>query len=478
MITPVYSLPPEILARIFTKAICHCARAIVYSGDDAPPVSSPVTLAAVCRQWRKIVFSHQPLWVHLDLPVCRLDTKFGYPSPTFWQKNSHGAPLSVNVSQSLSFSSIPTYDEYGEPVWPEDDEHHPAPMVTRLLDFLFPFMRQIASLTLNLNWPAPYIFEQILSQWAVFCSPGQPSVLKVYADSRFPLNKINYLSGGERLGSLATLYLHNAAPDWSSWSLHCLTDFRLRNDTADDWSITQLQLQSVLVECPNLQFLMIRGVTVLRSQTLVRSPAILHHLKVLELHPFATLLLEYLFAIIDSRDAPLCLNILLDPDFSDLQDIVTVIHRFMSRSNVTTFQLSAGRIPCFASQIAPLPRVETLILHGCYLIDTATILQYPRDPKVYVNPSPLSPGFVLWPKLRHVYLQNCVLDKDYICRLFSSHSVQELFMQNCDDRLRFDKSLYIKPQLPEAYMRSLSQIVARVRCLPSQSDEWPDLFLN
>ncbi|KAG9073515.1 hypothetical protein FS749_015061, partial [Ceratobasidium sp. UAMH 11750] len=62
----VHSLPPEILARIFSEATCYCRATIVY---DLLPVINLVTISAVCKQWRGAALSYQSLWTHLDLEV-------------------------------------------------------------------------------------------------------------------------------------------------------------------------------------------------------------------------------------------------------------------------------------------------------------------------------------------------------------------------------------------------------------------------
>ncbi|KAJ7893149.1 hypothetical protein B0H14DRAFT_2312559, partial [Mycena olivaceomarginata] len=57
----VLELPPELTARIFMVCLpCH--------GRVRPsPSSAPLTLAQVCRQWRKIAHATCELWSSLDV---------------------------------------------------------------------------------------------------------------------------------------------------------------------------------------------------------------------------------------------------------------------------------------------------------------------------------------------------------------------------------------------------------------------------
>ncbi|KAG9121646.1 hypothetical protein FRC07_002319, partial [Ceratobasidium sp. 392] len=112
MVAPIYSLPSEILARIFSEAACHCTHETNY--DNVPPILNPITLSGVCRQWRQVAITYQPLWMHIDLVVGRAHTEAGYFSPEIWKDRSGGAQLSVHVHQYPSHTDDDMDDEDSE----------------------------------------------------------------------------------------------------------------------------------------------------------------------------------------------------------------------------------------------------------------------------------------------------------------------------------------------------------------------------
>ncbi|QRV82912.1 F-box-like protein [Ceratobasidium sp. AG-Ba] len=176
MVAPIYSLPSELLARIFCNASCHCTQIFVHYSLGLGN-TNPTILSGVCRRWRAVALGHISLWTHLDLVVSRRDTGCRYPSSELWLERLQDAPLYVNIRQYHSFDQ----DEWDEEELENDsdDERNPAEMVTSLLDFLTPLIIQMRSLTILLGWPAQYILTALLDRWKDYGVSEDAKILKV-----------------------------------------------------------------------------------------------------------------------------------------------------------------------------------------------------------------------------------------------------------------------------------------------------------
>ncbi|KAG8696816.1 hypothetical protein FRC08_006917, partial [Ceratobasidium sp. 394] len=97
MTAPIYSLPPEILTRIFLEAVCHHA----HDESERPTCfpSNPVTLSAVCKQWRNIIINRRSVWAHLDILIDEANRWSRYPSSQLWISRLQGTPLRVHIRQ-------------------------------------------------------------------------------------------------------------------------------------------------------------------------------------------------------------------------------------------------------------------------------------------------------------------------------------------------------------------------------------------
>ncbi|KAG8691301.1 hypothetical protein FRC08_010212 [Ceratobasidium sp. 394] len=472
MIAPIYTLPSEVLARIFSEATCYCASTT--SHETVVPILSPVTLSAVCRQWRKVATHHRSLWTHLDLEVSRIYTHRGYHSPDIWKKHSQGAALYISIRQYRSFGDGDT-DSDDDYLSLRDDAQNPAPMVARLLDFLLPLMCQVCSMTLVLGWPKGYIVTKLLDCWTTHGSPENAKALKIDSNPEFTLLDIPAsLPYTSVLRSLEVLHFRNIAPPWLNWPFRNLVDLRLEARTySEDWPITQFELASMLRSCPKLQYLEFSGFKIERSLEPTLSPAALNELQVLNIWCTTTQMLASLLAVIAPGTNPLRLEISLFYGCTNLNIAFAALHLFLERSNVTTFYLVSSNELCFASQIGPLPRVQTLVLTHCYFSDVAKLPSYTQDPTVYVNPRPVHPESVIWPELRALYLENCILEKEHLYQLVSHHSIQTLNMRDCYQGQQANKEFVIDAQTSGEYVQFLSELVPKVAYFTGEQGEWP-----
>ncbi|KAG9081247.1 hypothetical protein FRC06_005701, partial [Ceratobasidium sp. 370] len=230
MIAPIYSLPVEILVRIFSRATCYCTLGTDFDHDIVRPILNPILLSAVCRRWRQVAINHRALWTHIDLGVCSEYTGQRYNLPSVWVERSQGAPLYITIRQHYSFDL--DYVEY-YPEIPRYDEGVPPPMFGRLLRFLAPLMPQVYSLRVSFSRPEQYMLDLLLDRWIMHGTVGHAKVLEVNArpgsaplnvppsgrDSTVPEPSERYR---EFFQSLEALELANTIPSWLELTLRNL----------------------------------------------------------------------------------------------------------------------------------------------------------------------------------------------------------------------------------------------------------------
>jgi hypothetical protein len=151
--------------------------------------------------------------------------------------------------------------------------------------------------------------------------------------------------------------------------------------------------------------------------------------------------LELALSMITPGSHPLHMSIHL-PECSDTNPrIVTEMRAFFERSNVIILHAAAFSFwTWFASQLGPLPHVQTLALVSCHFSDVAKA-GIRESVRRHANPCPISPALVLWPQLRDLYLVSCGLEKDHLYQLLSLHTIQNLSFHRCFD----DKNVRAKP---------------------------------
>ncbi|KAG9088600.1 hypothetical protein FS749_002035 [Ceratobasidium sp. UAMH 11750] len=475
MTAPVYSLPSEVLARIFSEATCDCTNITTY--DPTPPILSPVTLSTVCRQWRNVATRHQSLWTHLDLEVSRLHTHRGYYSPKIWEEYSQGALLYIHIHQYRSFGDGDT-DSDVDWLSAGDDNQNPAPMVTRLLDFLTPLMPQVCSLNVTLSWPEEYILAKLLNCWTMHGVSGKPKALTLESSPEYILVELDSpLYDLDILESLEVLHLYNVVPPWFDWPFGNLIDLRLGAHLYDeDWYMTQSELVTMLTLCPKLQHLKLNGLVIENPQAITSNPVALNELRVLEVDCAAnTITLACVLAIISPSEKSLRLEISLLRGYTNPHEALVAISLFLERSNVTTLHLSSFGEPCFASQIGPLSRVQTLVLNHCYFCDVANVTGFAESLGRYVNSRPVPSGSLLWPHLRALYLRDCIVEKEHLYRLVSLHSIRTLHMRGCYQSREADTQFVMDSPTSEEYVQLLSELVPNIAYFMGRHGEWPSL---
>ncbi|KAG8707493.1 hypothetical protein FRC08_000468 [Ceratobasidium sp. 394] len=409
-----------------------------------------------------------------------MDVNGRYHSPDVWVEHSRGAPIYVHVYQPRFATDDYALEEATESFLGRSrpGRQNPAPMVRRLGNFLLPLAPQLCSLTASIPWPYESTLTMLIGLWAAHGSPGHAKVLKVRAHPEFPALELRTSAGHHPLlASLEVLHLHDAVLPRSDYEFGNLIELRIvlrDGDWAEEWSLTSSKLATILASCPRLQHLTLAGLLI-QTSTPEPEPVLLAELKTLELGRFIYTaedrpsMLELVLDIFNPGQNPLCMTIALGY-LGGSQRPLEAVGFFIARSNVTSLSVSGPDVlsmtsidnPYFASQLGPLPRVQTLVLDNWHICDSFEVEQRSGGIKTYENPRPINPEIVLWPQLQSLYLRGCNLEKDRLRQLVSLHSIQSLFMRNCYDGYRPQRPFDAGTSTSEEYVQLLSAIVPRV----------------
>ncbi|QRV97112.1 F-box-like protein [Ceratobasidium sp. AG-Ba] len=443
MVAPIYSLPSELLARIFCDASCRCTQRFVHyslgSGN-----TSPTVLSGVCRRWRAVALSHLSLWTHLDLVVSRRDTGYRYPSSELWLERLQDAPLYVNIRQYHTFDQDEWDDEELEN--DSDDERNPAEMVTSLLEFLSPLMIQMRSLNIRLGWPGDYILTALLDRWKDYGVSEYVRILKaesnleIFPTSFHPRDAVAlYRNPGYKafFQSLEVLHLHNVVADWRHLSLQNLTELDLKYP---DWTMLNSELVAVIVSCPRLERLAL-DCFIARDVPLSGRSVKLSSLRELSVKQSeGHSLVQTALGIVDPGYNTLTLNVAMKFGSSNSSPAKAAFYSFVARANVKILRVfnlyDLKEDSLFASQIDHLPRVEILVLHNCHfsrsmMVEENNLLDGGVRIATHHNPKPVNSSPMPWPSVRQLYLVRCIVDQDYTRHVLSGHSIQALYTFNC-----------------------------------------------
>ncbi|KAG9090378.1 hypothetical protein FS749_000601 [Ceratobasidium sp. UAMH 11750] len=360
-----------------------------------------------------------------------------------------------------------------------------APMVSRLVDFLSPLVPQINSLIASILWPYQSTLTTLTDLWALCGTPDHAKVLKVRAHPDLPELKVRSLPSYKLFfESLEVLHLLNACLAWSEFSFGNLIELRIET-WRGEWSMASSELASVLASCPRLQHLAPHHPQTEIASATNPKPALLADLQTLELGGLSylsregTTLLELILATINPGQNALRASISLRHLVGPSQRALDAIGAFVRRSNMATLRIyypglseMSGYPLYFASQLGPLPRVQTLALDNWCFCDSLKVDQMFGRIKTYENPRPINPDRVLWPQLQNLYLNWCNLEAGHLNQLISLHSIQSLFIRNCydwcDPQSPFDSGTPTSKQ----FVQMLSAVVPRIVHFSNARGSW------
>ncbi|KAG8768508.1 hypothetical protein FRC12_005512 [Ceratobasidium sp. 428] len=421
-----------------------------------------------------------------------MDDNGKYYSPEIWLERSKGAPLYIRVLQPR-FTLDDEYmaeeeEESWAPAFP-GSERVPAPMVNRLMNFLSPLMPQVCSLTTVLSWPYESTLELLLDCWKLHGTPGQAKVLKTL--SNMGLAHITIRSPESYtpfLESLEVLHLHNTILSWSNFLFHNLTVFETSVGEGQ-WTIALFELAGILSSCPKLQRLSLDGLMIEPFLAPQPKSILLRDLQQLQITGFSNIqqmdgaaMLESVLAMIIPGQHALDVEISLSYISKSSQRAIDAVRTFVERANVIKLYVrgyQTSRIwnnVYFATQLGPLPRVQTLILEEWGFSDIAEFEEVYLDPVTCDNLRPINPEVILWPDVRKLYLHRCFLEKAHLRHLISLQSIQTLYLKQCYDGYQSRRPFDVGTQSSTEYVQLLSQVVPKVVHFPAWSVPWSSII--
>ncbi|KAG9089877.1 hypothetical protein FRC07_012238, partial [Ceratobasidium sp. 392] len=404
MSSPIQTLPTEILARILSEATCFCQN-LWHKYDSIPSVLSPISSAAICHHWRQVAIGHRALWTHIDLVINVMDHDGKYHRPEIWTERSKGTPLSIHVLQPR----FPNDGQYVEEEEEEmmagfpDTELQPKPMVNRLAAFLLPLMPLVSSLTVGLSWPYESTLMMLMNCWTTHGTPGQAKVLKALMNMELADVKFHPSINSSFLESLEILHLHNATLPWSSFFFNNLIELDVAVGEGQQ-TIALFELAAVLLSSPRLQRLSLDALTIEPFPAEQTKPVVLSQLRGLRVAGFSNIhqrdgagMVQSVLALISPGGYPLSVEVDLSCVFETTQRALDAICAFVGRYNVTKLHVHASWVthfwkdPYFATQLGPLPRVETLTLEQWTFGEMARFDIGGMTPIDYHNPRSINP---------------------------------------------------------------------------------------
>ncbi|QRV97111.1 F-box-like protein [Ceratobasidium sp. AG-Ba] len=484
MTSIVYSLPPEILARIFCDAACHCARP--ESFRRVPLVASPFDIAQVCRQWREIANSYRPLWTHYDLIVAHKNyTSYRYPPADLLLQRSQNDPLELHIR------CYDSWHERGDSDYLEEDSDDSEYTAYELmLDIFHPFLGKIlphvCSMVLVFNGPEKHTLNRIIDMCFLHGSAHSLKMFQVQVDrkvSSIPINKslrpVASRSTGVRkplFDSLEILHLNNVIPVLSIFNLSSITSLHL--EVGWNYSMAQPELASLLKSSPKLRSLLIEGLEIVEDhRKLYRGTIRLNELQNLSVVDYdnGSSLLNTLLAII--APGPKLARLSVRADFSqNAHETLSALRTFINNSSVTRLDIRGSTESgyLFASQLGTLTRIKTLVMSQVRFSDKAkTLLSFSNKIHCINNPTPLDVGVTLWPSLQNLYLYACTFEESHTTQLLSAHSVSALYWRKCYVEGAHLEPIGIKPTASEADLRFLSTLASKVVHFKDGWTSWP-----
>ncbi|KAL5632235.1 hypothetical protein ACGC1H_000288 [Rhizoctonia solani] len=357
-ITPINSLPPEILTRIF-----HMTRDIDPSSVDH--------LAVVCSRWRLVALGSCSLWSHIDY---RPDPyKWFYPKLLARARlhifRSGGVPLDVCLAVESEAYNNKCRDN----------------PVESLCKLVAPRMNSLRLELDGLSWMLTTdrdASSSVLHTLFSTCTPGMLTKLVTKDEERFGFlatkDDHNFQTSTVHLDltsphlntiftSITVLHLTGLFPPWSSHAYRGLVDLRLcAGCIPDDDAIAEAELVNILKASPGLRIIHFElGITewMRRDDGLPVPRVFLSELEVLQVSSGTGLSfcrVENFLRLLEPGRKPLHLSIRHHSSAADTKPHTTETRAFFMRSNIT--KLHVTRFPQIFELLPWLPHLKVMIL--------------------------------------------------------------------------------------------------------------------
>ncbi|KAH7920515.1 hypothetical protein BV22DRAFT_799213 [Leucogyrophana mollusca] len=368
VVSPVESLPNELLSAIFTLA--------THDSHDIPhAVSFPIVLSHVCKHWRQVSFSTSSLWTAILLT--HPGKKSQLSRAVDWLARSRNRPLQIHL-------------DFRDPSWNWDETSHSFGWknMENVMRLLLPHVTRWESLQLSTDTWAP-IFTFLWYSARVKSAPLLRDIQLSRCNAFFATKgeifspaamrePIAWFTGGLAFTSLRRVSLAGVHVDWSNSGLTGLLDLELKYH-AGDVAPTLHQFSKILAACPDMERLSILG---WGPQLDSESPSSRANIVKLQQSIQLLHLKEFNFGFLDVDYAIDLLSLFRFPnlEYFSLEDIssldpsrpqdATPLLGYLISINNSPCPLPSHSSTCCISQCFPLSRIRSLELHSLIASDS------------------------------------------------------------------------------------------------------------
>lgn len=340
---PINTLPPEVLAHIFSLAcgsscFARPERSVLGHSIRETP-QTLLALTRVCSDWRRTTIDSPGLWSHIDIyqgqtasgrvglgdlqdsdslslspPAPRLHFPSIVPDASLWIDRARNAPLSVHISSDSPKNNVP-----------QD-----------CLRWMFPRLSAATSLSIGPTESAEWL-TSILDLWMILVPSGNLRSLTILGPDVFPNSlRLGWTEQSPGMvvfqplaAPIRSLRLHGAYFDWDSPVYRGLVEIKM-SGMGYNTTVTREQMVIILRACPELRILQLVGTSVLEELQASCDPVPLSKLEVLDLARMRSRSLKEIMPIIDPGPGELSVRV----DFQDTEEGIQALQSFFSRSNV------------------------------------------------------------------------------------------------------------------------------------------------
>ncbi|KAG8717621.1 hypothetical protein FRC08_007104 [Ceratobasidium sp. 394] len=385
----INTLPPEILARIFTLSKTHC----VHDRD-----SESNGFAGVCVYWRRVAMDAAELWTHIDFIPNTPDSV-----PKLLLERSGGTPIHAHIYELRP----------GE--GPDEDMSERA--AKQVMAVLRPHSHRVRSFTVESLSRDGFFVLAVLKSWISYDKFSIIKSLLVYRPGSWHFLFLQPHAEQDMIPALHTLHLKNFAFNWDSHIYRGLVDLRL--SIAHSISISIPQFANLLSASRALAILKLKGVNVIYTEDSMQlAPIMMEHLKILNL------------VEVDPENAMVLLSLItlasplveLGMAFSEHDTSANQLINFFSRSRITTLYCLDYDDPlAFRKHLKCLPHLRILVLHH---FDVADLLEDEANPPVPSHSLPFSnPATVI--------LLESMVSLEYLKRFITEYNIRDLRLEKC-----------------------------------------------
>lgn len=358
-VSPIYTLPSELLAYIFKAAVAST------SDYSSTAEYDKKALSHVCFRWREIALDVCPVW---DLLCLTFND----------HSNSDDGQLEVDIElhgpiTSVGYVRVSVYHQPGQ-----DD----AQYIRTVLATIAPYIKWLDRIAITIDKVEKV--QPFVDFWLENGTPGSLTDLSLSANCA----SLVFPEANSHSNNLLCLFLqqtkelevNSVGLDWSSVAFNKLTSMWLSN-MPSPCCITSAQLAKMLLTCPDLETLGLNNVMIpIPLDLMAFEPVRLEHLNVLYLKGVD--ISRVLSMIYPGRDK---LDLQLDGIVSDT-DTLESLHSFASRANMhnLTLTLSESRLDdalalLLYSVMSSIPHLRNLILSNMSLrsLELNTLAEHP-----------------------------------------------------------------------------------------------------